>query len=112
MSTDVHTHIHKCLHTRHLYCMIIDSHFLVLYFMKLPGRMTRAVTLLFVLIGSIVERSSAVSCYSCKERTCPDPFRAASVPTCNGAVCELLYRVAYLPSSGEQCKPTEFSTCL
>ena len=52
------------------------------------------VSLLFVLVGSMVERSDSVSCYYCEydsvksqEATCTQPFNATSTTICNGSTC-------------------------
>jgi len=71
--------------------MVMDFH--ILYF---PEKMTNFVALIFVLVGSMVERAGAVSCYSCtyasiqpQETPSSEPFDAKSAPTCSGTVCSI-----------------------
>src|SRR6218665_1632422 len=49
---------------------------------------------IFVLVGSMVERSDSVSCYYCnyysqqpQRATCPQPFNATNASTCYGSMC-------------------------
>jgi len=63
------------------------------YFLE---KMSNFEPLLFVLVGSIVGRSGAISCYSCQYAstlpewtTCAEPFDATNAPTCTGSVCSI-----------------------
>src|SRR6218665_1466972 len=73
--------------------MIMDS--LLLYFSE---KMNTFLALLFVLVGSMVERSDAVSCYNCQSvsndpqaTTCAEPFDGTIAPTCSGSVCTIVF---------------------
>jgi len=76
--------------------------------LHVSGKTTNILTLIFVLLISVVERSDAVSCYDCQyaslqpqEASCTEPFSAASAPTCNGSACLFQYNGI----SGQRSKP-------
>lgn len=79
-------------------CLLITVSCICVTFLR---KMTSVVALLFVLLGSVVERSDAVSCYDCvyyssipDGSTCAEPLNAASAPKCSGqnSICYYSYQ--------------------
>lgn len=81
-----------------------------------PEKMNNVVGLFFVLIGSMVERSDAVSCYDCgydsrqPESTCTLPINATVAPKCNWLTCEWIF-LNYTGPNSKSAKVSRDAFC-